>query len=145
MQIYIASDHAGYELKNNLSDFLRTQGYEVEDLGPHTLDPADDYPDYCTPLAKKVAQDTGSFGIVIGHSGQGEAMAVNRTPGARAAVFYGGPTQIVTLSREHNDANVLSLGAHFVSAESAQQVVVMWLNTPFSHDERHVRRIEKFG
>ncbi len=145
MQIYIASDHAGYKLKQHLVDFLRTQEYEVEDMGPHTLDPTDDYPDYCRPVGEKVAQNKGTFGIVIGHSGQGEAMAVNRVVGARAVVFYGGPTEILALSREHNDANVLSLGAHFVSGESAQEAVTLWLGAAFSNDERHVRRIEKLN
>lgn len=143
MQIYIASDHAGYKLKQHLVDFLRTQEHEVEDMGPHTLDLVDDYPDYCRPVGEKVAQNKGTFGIVIGYSGQGEAMAVNRVVGARAVVFYGGPTEILTLSREHNDANVLSFGAHFVSAQSAQEAVTLWLGTAFSNDERHVRRIEK--
>ncbi|HVZ76274.1 MAG TPA: RpiB/LacA/LacB family sugar-phosphate isomerase [Candidatus Paceibacterota bacterium] len=144
-KIFLASDHAGYEMKEALNAFLTERGYEVEDLGASTLDPNDDYPDYLGSLGRNVAQNKGSFGIGIGGSGQGEAMAVNRTPGARAAVYYGGPEEIVTLSREHNDANVLSLGARFVSIEDAKNVVAKWLSTPFSNDERHVRRIQKLG
>ena len=108
-----------------------------------TFDPADDYPDFCIQLAQKVAQDKGSFGIVVGLSGQGEAMAANRVRGARAAVYYGGDEEILKLSREHNDANILSLGAKFVTPEAAQAAVTLWLATPFSGDERHLRRIAK--
>ncbi|HWB34070.1 MAG TPA: RpiB/LacA/LacB family sugar-phosphate isomerase [Candidatus Paceibacterota bacterium] len=144
-KIFLASDHAGYEMKEALTPFLAERGYEVEDLGPHTLDPNDDYPDYLGSLGRNVAENKGSFGIGIGHSGQGEAMAVNRTPGARAAVYYGGPEEVITLSRQHNDANVLSLGAHFISIDDAKKAVALWLATPFSGEERHVRRIQKLG
>jgi ribose 5-phosphate isomerase B len=143
MRIYLASDHAGFTLKNSLAAFLKNGGYEIVDCGPQEFEEHDDYPDYCIPLAQKVAQDKGSFGIVVGLSGQGEAMAANRIPGARAAVFYGGEEEILTLSREHNDANILSLGAKFISEEEAQKALVYWLAIPFSGDERHVRRIAK--
>lgn len=139
----MASDHAGYELKHKLIDFLHAQGHEVEDMGPSRLDPADDYPDYITPCARKVADTNDSFGIVVGMSGQGEAMAANRVRGARAAVYYGGPSDILKLSRRHNDANILSLGAHFLSFDEATDAVALWLNTHFEHDERHQRRILK--
>lgn len=145
MQIYIASDHAGYELKAMLVEFLTGEGHTVEDMGAHSLEPADDYPDYITPLAHKVAEHEGSFGIAIGGSGEGEAIAANRVPGVRAAEFYGGNLDIVRLSREHNNANVLSLGARFLSPGEAQDAVHLWLATPFSNDERHVRRIDKLG
>lgn len=145
MTIYLASDHAGYELKEALIPFLRERGLEVEDVGPVTLDPADDYPDYILPMAAKVAQNKGSFGIGIGGSGQGEAIVANRVKGVRAAVYYGGDKKILTLSREHNDANVLSLGARFVSVDEAKEAVALWLATPFSNEERHVRRIQKLG
>ncbi|MES2007024.1 MAG: RpiB/LacA/LacB family sugar-phosphate isomerase [Patescibacteria group bacterium] len=142
-KIYLASDHAGYELKEALGPFLREHGFEAEDLGPLSLDPDDDYPDYLMMLGRHVAGEAGSLGIGIGGSGQGEAIAVNRIKGARAAVFYGGPEEIVKLSREHNDANVLSLGARFLSQEEAKNAVMLWLTTPFSNEERHVRRIKK--
>ncbi len=115
MKVYIASDHAGLELKNALVTLLRTQGREIDDLGPSIYIEGDDYPDTITPLAEKVAADKGSFGIAIGGSGQGEAMAANRIKGVRAAVYYGGSTDIIKISREHNNANILSLGARFIS------------------------------
>ena len=143
MHIYLASDHAGYELKGVLVAYVREQGHEVEDVGPFTLDPADDYPDFCIPLAREVAAHPGSFGIVIGASGQGEAIAANRVKGTRAALWQGGSDDILVLSREHNDANILSLGARFVSVEEAKRAVVLWLATPFSGEARHLRRIQK--
>ncbi len=143
MKIFLASDHAGYELKQKLIDFLHAQGHEVEDMGPSRLNPADDYPDYIGPCAKAVADTPESFGIVVGLSGQGEAMAANRVRGARAAVYYGGPVDILRLSRQHNDANILSLGARFVSYEEAHKAVSLWLSTHFEHDERHQRRVLK--
>lgn len=142
-KIYIASDHAGYALKGTLFKFLREAGNEAVDLGAHMQDNTDDYPDYILPLAKRVAAEPGTYGIVIGGSGQGEVMAANRIKGARAAEFYGGNIEVVKLSREHNDANILSLGARLMSEEEAKQAVTLWLATPFSGDERHVRRIKK--
>jgi ribose 5-phosphate isomerase B len=142
-KIFLASDHAGYELKESLSIFLRERGYEIEDCGAFSLEPADDYPDYMLPMAAKVAEHAGTFGIAIGGSGQGEAIACNRVPGVRAAVYYGKSPEIIQLSREHNDANILSLGARFVSADEAEQAVLAWLTTPFSKEERHARRISK--
>lgn len=143
MKIFLASDHAGYELKQSLIDFLHGLGHDVEDCGPARLNPADDYPDYIVPCAKRVAETEGSAGIIAGLSGQGEAMAANRVRGARAAVYYGGPADILKLSRQHNDANILSFGARFVSADEARRAVRLWLATPFEHDERHQRRILK--
>ena len=142
-KIFIASDHAGFELKNALNAFLLSEGYDVEDCGPAVFDPQDDYPDYIVPCAQKVAQNMDSVGIVVGLSGQGEAIAANRVLGVRAAVYYGGPQEILTLSRQHNNANVLSLGAKFVTTEEAKDAVLLWLSTDFSADERHVRRIGK--
>lgn len=142
-KLFLASDHAGFELKNALAAFLREQGHEVEDLGPHALDPGDDYPDFIKPLAERVAGTPGAMGVALGGSGEGEAMAADRVPGARAAVYYGGDLNIIRLSREHNDANILSLGARFLTPEQAKEAVALWLATPFSGEERHVRRIEK--
>lgn len=143
MKIYLASDHAGFELKEALMPYLVERGFVLEDMGPSTLEPHDDYPDHITPLALKVAGEKGSLGIAIGGSGQGEAMAANRIKGVRATVFYGGNREVLKVSREHNNANILSLGARFVSADDAKEAVVLWLSTPFSGDERHVRRIKK--
>lgn len=145
MKIYIGSDHAGYDLKEKLLQFLIDLGYEVTDEGPFSFDPEDDYPDHVSEVAKEVANGGGEIkGIVLGGSGQGEAIVANRFKGVRAVVYYGGAGgTIVRLSREHNDANVLSIGARFVSEEEAKQAVKMWLETEFSGEERHKRRIAK--
>ena len=155
MKIYIAADHAGLEAKTELMAHLSGLGHDIEDCGASSLDPADDYPEYVIPCAKKVADDPGSFGIVIGASGQGEAMAANRVKGARAAVFYGAAlhTQtdatgaelgLIESVRIHNDANILSLGARFLTLDEMRAAVDRFLATPFSGDERHLRRIAKF-
>ena len=142
--IYLGSDHAGYELKNKLKEFLLLEGYEVKDLGNLKYDEKDDYPDFILPVARRVVEDPEhNLGIILGGSGQGEAMAANRVKGARAAVYYGGSMDIVKFSREHNNANVLSLGARFLSEEDAKAAVKLWLATKFTGDERHVCRIKK--
>lgn len=141
--IYIGSDHAGYELKEKLKIFLSESNYKVVDKGAFKLDQGDDYPDYIIPVAKSVAQDPGSFGIIIGGSGQGEAMSANKVDGIRATEYYGGVPEVVKVSRLHNDANVLSLGARFVGDEEAEEVVTLFLETKFSNDQRHVKRIDK--
>ncbi len=143
MKVYLASDHAGFELKKELGAFLREGGHEVVDLGPAALDLADDYPDYIIPLAEAVVANSGSFGIALGGSGEGEAMAANRITGVRAAEYYGGNLDIVRVAREHNDANILSLGARFINSEHAKEAAALFLATLFSGDERHARRIEK--
>lgn len=143
MKIYIASDHAGFELKKALMDHLRSKSIEVEDCGAFGFDPDDDYPDFIYPCSQKVASDFGSLGIVIGASGQGEAIVANKVKGARAALYYGGNLDIIRKSKTHNDANVLSLGANFLSEEEAKEAVDLWLNTYFSGEERHERRIRK--
>ena len=112
------------------------------DHGAHDHDPLDDYPDFIFPCAKAVAAEDDSRGIILGGSGQGEAMAANRIKGVRAAVFYNGPEEIVKLSREHNNANVLSLGARYMTAKEIYAVIDLWLNDPFAGG-RHQRRIEK--
>lgn len=143
MKIYLGTDHAGFELKEEIKAYLKGKGLTVEDQGAYTLDPDDDYTDYVKIVAKMVQGDEGSFGIIIGGSGQGEAMAANRFKGIRAAVYYGGPKQIISFSREHNDSNILSLGARFVTFEEAKGMIDLWLSIPFSHDERHERRIRE--
>lgn len=143
MKIYIASDHAGFKLKEELKTFLGGLGYKVEDKGPFKYDPQDDYPDFIKPAAEVVANEPGSLGIIIGGSGQGEAMAANRIKGARAAVYYGGPEEIIKLSKEHNNANILSLGARFLTLDQAKKAVKLWLDSYFKGEKRHKRRIEK--
>lgn len=143
MRIYIGSDHAGFELKQKLIPFMESLGHQVTDKGALTFDEHDDYPDFIIPVAKEVAKNPSSRGIILGGSGQGEAIAANRIKGVRAAVFYGGPLDIIELSREHNDANILSLGARFVSEGEAKTAVQLWLETEFSGDDRHARRIKK--
>ena len=144
MKIYLGSDHAGYDLKEQLKKFLAEElDYEVTDFGAEVFDESDDYPDFIVPVAKAVANEKGSLGIILGGSGQGEAMVANRERGIRAAVYYGGPIEIITLSREHNDANILSLGARFLGVDNAKEVVKLWIETEFSCNQRHKRRIEK--
>lgn len=144
MKVFFASDHAGFELKEKLLAFVREDlQLEVEDCGAFTYDEDDDYPDFVAVAAQNVQRQESARAIVLGGSGQGEAIAANRFLGVRAAVYYGGDLEIVTLSREHNDANVLSLGARFLSEEEAKEAVRLWLETPFSQDVRHIRRIEK--
>lgn len=155
--LYIASDHAGFELKEKLKVFLKELGHEIEDLGAFSYDESDDYPDFILPAARAVAADPeGNRGIILGGSGQGEAMAANRIKGVRAAVYYGssksGETasdaveedlEIIRLNRQHNNANVLSLGARFIFEDDAKKAVKLWLETEFSGEERHLRRIQK--
>ena len=142
MKIHLATDHAGLELKNSIKDYLMNQGNEVTDHGAYEYDALDDYPDFIFPCARAVASDPLSRGIILGGSGQGEAMAANRVKGVRAAVFYNGPIDIIKLSREHNNANVLSIGARFMSEDEIRSVLDVWLNEPFGGG-RHQRRIDK--
>lgn len=143
MKLFFASDHAGFELKNILIEYAITLGYEVDDKGDFTPEPKDDYPDFISLAAKAVSEDPESKAIVVGGSGQGEAIVADRFPHVRAALWYGGSMDIIKLSREHNDANVLSLGARFVTPDEAKEAMKIWLETPFSGDERHARRLEK--
>ena len=142
MKIHIATDHAGLELKNIIKEHLINEGYNVTDHGAHEYDALDDYPDFIFPCAKAVAADQQSRGIILGGSGQGEAMAANRIKGVRAAVYYGSEREIIRLSREHNNANVLSLGARFISDQEIYNIIETWLDEPFDGG-RHQRRIDK--
>lgn len=162
MKIYIASDHAGFELKEKIKTYLLELGlgYEVQDLGAFAFTPDDDYPDFISLVAEEVAKDTASMGIIFGGTGQGEAMCANRVKGARAVVFYGQMSpkgkvdvkgvesndtfEIVQLAREHNNANIISIGTRFVTEDEAKFAIELFLATKFSGDERHVRRINKF-
>ncbi|MEO8637444.1 MAG: RpiB/LacA/LacB family sugar-phosphate isomerase [Candidatus Taylorbacteria bacterium] len=140
-KIFIGSDHAGFALKEELKKYLLGKDFDVEDFGAKKYVEGDDYPEILTPLAFTIAQNPEkNRGIVIGKSGQGEAIVCNRFPGVRAIVYDGGNLEVVRLGREHNDANVLALGADFVPFSEAKQAVDMWLATPFSADERHMKR-----
>ncbi len=142
--IYLATDHRGFELKEKLKAYLQELGHEVTDCGALVLDPNDDYTDFVHKAAQGVAANPDADkAIVLGASGQGEAMVANRYKNVRAAVYYGNNADIIRLSREHNDANVLSLGAAFLDEETAKSAVKQWLETPFSNGENHVRRISK--
>ena len=161
MKIYIGTDHTGFELKEKLKKYLEELelGYEVVDKGAFKYDADDDYPDFMIPVAEAVVKDAGSFGILLGGSGQGEAMAANRVKGARAVVFYGeaiaqqsidvkgvkstDPFEIVKLARLHNDANILSLSTRFLSEDQIKFAIELFLNTKFTGEERHIRRIKK--
>jgi len=144
MKIYLGTDHAGFKLKEELKVFLMDLGHTLEDKGALEYNEGDDYPDFITAVAEAVANDTGSMGIILGGSGEGEAMCANRIKGVRAVLYYGGMHDIVKIAREHNDANILSLGARFVSFDEAKHAVLLFTETHFSNDERHVRRLAKF-
>ncbi len=142
--IYIASDHAGFAIKEYLKKELAKRKIDCKDFGAFSYKKTDDYPDFILPLAKEVGKNPKkNRGIILGWSGQGEAIAANRVRGVRAALFYGGHTDIIKLSRTHNNSNILSLGGGFVSKPLALKVVLLWLNTPFSNLARHKRRIRK--
>ncbi len=160
MKILLASDHAGFYLKGEIMKFLAGRSVDVEDLGPHSLDPNDDYPDFIAPLAERVSKDPeNTRGIILGGSGEGEAIVANRFKGVRAGVFYGSilpkapidaagkesvdPFAIIHLMREHDDANVLSLAARFLNVEEALRAVSLFIDTSFQGEERHLRRIKK--
>lgn len=161
MKIYIGSDHTGYEIKEKLKTYLAEigLGYEITDKGAFKYDADDDYPDFVRPVAEAVVKDEGSFGVLLGGSGQGEAMCANRVRGARTAVFYGEELadeaidikgtksvdsfEIIKLSRKHNDANILSLGVRFLSEDEIKFAIELFLSTKFENEERHIRRIKK--
>ena len=146
MKIYLGADHAGVGLKAKVKKFLNESAsdYEVEDCGAFSNNPDDDYPDFVSRVAIAVQKDPHGMGIIFGGSGQGEAMVANRYKGVRATVVYAFDAEIVKLSREHNNANVLSLGARFLKESDALKAVELWLKTSFPKEERHVRRLNKF-
>lgn len=159
MKIAITTDHAGFEALKELKTYLESLGHECIDYGPTVFDAEDDYPEFMFPAARAVAAGECERGVIMGGSGQGEAMAANRIAGVRAALFYGpvtakaavdadgtlsdDPYEIVKLSRQHNDANVLSLSGRFLTLEEMKTALKLWLETPFSGAERHARRIRK--
>ncbi|MEV4642866.1 ribose-5-phosphate isomerase [Actinoplanes sp. NPDC049548] len=139
MRVYLGSDHAGYELKSHLVNYLAKQGYEVVDVGPHVFDPEDDYPAFCLHTGAKVVADEGSLGIVIGGSGNGEQIAANKIAGVRSALAW--KVEIAQLARQHNDSNVLAIGARQHTLDEATAMAEAFLTTSFSGNERHARRI----
>jgi ribose 5-phosphate isomerase B len=139
MRVHLGSDHAGLELKEHLLGWLRDNGHEPVDHGPFVYDPVDDYPVFCIRAAEGVAEDPGSLGVVIGGSGNGEQMAANKVKGVRAALVWN--ADIAVLAREHNDANVISVGGRMHSVDDMTHFVDVFIRTPFSGDERQARRI----
>lgn len=162
MKVFLASDHTGIEFKAAIKSFLEQKGYEAVDCGALEFDKNDDYPDFIGKAAAEVSKDPEhSMGIILGGSAQGEAMTANKLKGVRCAVFYAkaipvgaadvsgrtssDPFEIIRLTREHNNANMLSLSARFLTQEDALRAVELFLTTPFPGDERHERRIEKIS
>ena len=143
MRVYLGSDHAGYELKVHLASHLPGQGYELVDCGPASFDPEDDYPLFCLRTGTRVVADPGSLGIVIGGSGNGEQIAANKVLGVRAALAWN--AEVARLAREHNDANVVAIGARMHTLDEATAIVATFLSTPFSGSERHQRRIDQIA
>jgi len=140
MRVHIGTDHAGFELKNRLVANLTAKGHEVMDHGAHTYDALDDYPPFCTDVGEAVVAQPGSLGVVIGGSGNGEQIAANKVRGVRAALVWNEET--AQLAREHNDANVISVGARQHTEEELEQLIDIFLAEPFSGQERHQRRID---
>src|SRR3989338_642394 len=141
-QIYFSGDHAGFYLKEKLMDFFRKKGFEIRDFGPYAYDKNDDYPDFVISMAKTVKKDK-VFGLVIAGSGEGEAIAVNKLKGIRASVYHGKNLKIVKTTREHNDANVLCIGARFVPEKEMKKAIEIFLETKFQ-GERHGGRLGKY-
>lgn len=143
MSIYLGADHGGFDLKEKIKSYLASIDMKTEDMGAMTLNPDDDYPDFIIPVAKKVVSDPGSLGIIIGRSGNGEAIAANKVTGIRAAVCLN--EKMAVKAKEHNNANILSLGADYLTLEDAKKIVKEFIETSFSGKERHIRRLEKIS
>ena len=143
MRVHLGSDHAGLELKQHLAKHLEATGHEIIDHGPHQYDPEDDYPPYCLRAGEAVVADPGSLGVVIGGSGNGEQIAANKVKGVRAALAWS--LETATLGRQHNDANVVAVGARMHSVDEATSFVEAFLAEPFSQNPRHIRRIDELA
>ncbi|ASW56310.1 ribose-5-phosphate isomerase [Plantactinospora sp. KBS50] len=139
MRVYLGSDHAGFELKVHLANHLANSGYDVVDVGPVAFDPDDDYPTFCLHAGARTVADPGSLAVVIGGSGNGEQISANKVPGVRAALAWS--VETAQLARQHNDANVVAVGARQHTLDEATGIVEAFLTTPFSQSERHARRI----
>lgn len=142
-RIYVAADHGGFALKEEVKVYLQNENYEVIDMGNTQHDPNDDYPDFIIPMAEKVAGDDMSRGIIFGRSGNGEQMAANKVKGIRAALCTS--PQMAMKAREHNNANVLSIGADYLDFEFGKEIIESFLSTNFSEEENHQRRVEKIS
>ena len=142
MTIHLSTDHAGLDLKNKIKESLINDKYNIVDHGAYEYNALDDYPDFIIPCANAVARDLNSLGVILGGSGQGEAMAANRIKGVRAAVFYNGPVEIIKLSKQHNNSNILSLGARFLEFNEILDIIKIWIKEPFEGG-RHQKRIDK--
>ena len=143
MRIHIGSDHAGLELKGALVEYLQSKNHTVLDHGPHEYDALDDYPDFCIPAAIATVADSGSLGIVLGGSGNGEQIAANKVKGARAALAWS--VETAKLAKEHNNANVVGIGGRMHSIQECEAIIDAFIQTAFSDDERHIRRINKIS
>ena len=143
MRIHIAADHAAFEAKNALADHLRSQGHDVVDHGAHVYDAEDDYPAFCFSAAEAVVREPGSLGVVMGGSGNGEQIAANKVTGVRAALAWS--VETAKLSREHNNANVVSVGARMHSVDEVNAIVDAFIATDYSNAERHTRRINQLS
>jgi ribose 5-phosphate isomerase B len=143
MRLHIGSDHAGLELKNELLAHLVNSGHDVTDHGPYEYDALDDYPDFCIPAAQAVAKDPTSLGVVIGGSGNGEQISANKVKGIRAVLAWS--IETAKLGKEHNNANVVSIGGRMHSIDQCKEIIDAFIATPFSNDERHIRRINKMS
>ncbi len=143
MRIHIGSDHAGLELKGALVEYLESKGHRVIDHGPHQFDALDDYPDFCIPAAAATVADPLSLGIVLGGSGNGEQIAANKVKGVRAALAWS--VETAKLAKEHNNANVVGIGGRMHSIDECKAIIDAFIETPFSNDERHIRRINKIS
>lgn len=159
MKIALATDHAGFEALRQLKAFIESLGHETVDYGPENFNPNDDYPDFMFPAARAVAAGDCDAAVILGGSGQGEAMAANRVKGVRCGLFYGpvvaktaidteghvsdDPYEILRLNRQHNHANALSLAGRFLTVDQMKEAIQVWLNTPYSDEERHARRVAK--
>lgn len=143
MKIFVGTDHAGFELKEEMKTFLEGKGYQVVDSGAFDYNKDDDYPDFCAKAAEGVAQTPGSFGFVFGKSGTGEMVVANKVRGIRCGLAVN--AENVKLAREHNDANMLSFGSAFATVEQMQALALLFINTPFSNEERHKRRVAKIS
>lgn len=159
MKVAITTDHAGFEALKELKVFIESLGHECVEYGPKTFDPEDDYPNFIFPAARAVASGACERAVIMGGSGQGEAMVANRVPGVRCALFYGpvlakvavdadgtmsdDPYEIVRLSRTHNDANILSLSGRFLTIDEMKKAITIWFDTPFSNLDRHSRRLRQ--
>lgn len=141
MKVYLASDHAGFELKEKIKSFLLSQEFDVEDFGAFSLNPTDDYPIFISKAAQKVSENSDSLGIVFGKSGAGEEIVANKFKNVRAVLGFS--EENVKLAREHNNANILSIGSQFENFEKAKKLVSIFLKTPFSNEDRHIRRTEE--